>query len=110
MMLSGGRLGGVRLLSRRAVELIQENHVGESTPMDRPGYGFGLGFAVHRDAGRSGDILPVGSYFWGGYWHTTFWIDPVEDLIAIKMSQVFPADHLDDHQALQALVYGAIDD
>ncbi|MBT5715021.1 beta-lactamase family protein [Candidatus Poribacteria bacterium] len=110
MMLNGGHLGDARLLSRRTVDLVRENHVGDLHAAERPGYGFGLGFAVHADAGRSSDILPVGSYLWGGYWHTTFWIDPVEELIAIKMSQVFPADHLDDHQALQPLVYGAIDD
>ncbi|MEO2006070.1 MAG: serine hydrolase domain-containing protein [Candidatus Poribacteria bacterium] len=111
MMLNGGSLGSHRLLSRRTVELMRQNHVGDLDVMAGPGYGFGLGFAVHTDAGASGNVRPVGTYYWGGYWHTTFWLDPVEELLAIKMSQVgYPADHLDDHEAFQALVYGAIAD
>ena len=110
MMLNGGRLGDARLLSRRTVELIRDNHTAGLTTGHGEGYGFGLGFCVHTDAGHTGDIRPQGAYFWGGYWHTTFWIDPVEDLFAIKMAQVCPADHLDDHEAFPPLVYGAIED
>lgn len=111
MMLNGGRLGDARILSRKTVDLMRADHVGEFDPATRPGEGFGLGFAVHTDQGSSGSVRSVGAYYWGGYWHTTFWLDPAEELLAIKMSQVAPpAEHLDDHAAIQALVYQAIDD
>lgn len=108
MTLNGGELDGERILSPRSIELALENHIGELTPMGGHGFKFGLGFQIHADPGQSGMPSSKGSYEWGGYWHTTFWVDPVKQLIVIKMSQIYPSDHLDDHPKLRYLTYQAL--
>ena len=106
MMLGGGELDGVRILSRKSVELMVANHIGDL----RVGSGgFGLGFSVVLDLGASGRPGSVGEYGWGGAYHTTYWVDPVEDLAVVYMTQLIPAG-IDDHAKLRALVYQAIVD
>jgi len=91
MMLNGGELNGVRILSPKTVELMTTNHLGD-LPMGfgRSGVGFGLGFAVALDQGEIGELGSVGEYNWGGAAGTRFWIDPVENLIGIFMVQSIP--------------------
>jgi CubicO group peptidase (beta-lactamase class C family) len=90
MMLDGGRLDGVRLLSRKTVELMTADHLGaipnfsELLPV---GFGFGLGFAVRLQAGVAQTPGSTGTYFWGGIAGTSFWIDPAEKLCAVLMVQ-----------------------
>ncbi|HVS64479.1 MAG TPA: serine hydrolase domain-containing protein [Thermoanaerobaculia bacterium] len=91
MMLNGGELDGVRLLSPKTVELMTTSHLGD-IPMGlgRGGYGFGLGFAVATDLGEIGELTSEGEYNWGGAAGTAFWIDPQEELIGIYMVQIIP--------------------
>jgi CubicO group peptidase (beta-lactamase class C family) len=91
MMLNGGELNGVRILSPKTVELMTLNHLG-TMPMgaNNPGIGFGLGFGVTLDVGTIGEIGSVGEFAWGGAAGTKFWIDPVEKLIGIFMVQSIP--------------------
>ncbi len=107
MFLNGGELDGVRLLSRKTVELMTVNHVGE---LLGDATGFGLGFSVLRDLGARGQPGSVGEFGWGGAYHSTYWADPVEDLLVVYMTQLIPAGGLDDHAKLRALVYQAIID
>ena len=86
MLLNRGRLDGVRLLGRKTVELMTADHLGRIDG-PTPGYGFGLGFAVRREAGLSGWSGTAGEYSWSGLGGTTFWIDPKEELIGIWMMQ-----------------------
>lgn len=91
MLLNGGELGGVRILSPKSVELMSTNHLGDlSMGFGRRGVGFGLGFAVAMDIGEIGELGSVGEYNWGGAAGTRFWIDPVEELIGIFMVQSIP--------------------
>jgi len=91
MMLNGGELNGVRILSPKTVELITTNHLGDiSMGFGRTGVGFGLGFAVALDQGDIGEIGSPGEYNWGGAAGTRFWIDPKENLIGIFMVQSIP--------------------
>lgn len=91
MMLNGGELNGVRILSPKTVELITMNHLGDiSMGFGRTGVGFGLGFAVALDQGEVGEIGSAGEYNWGGAAGTRFWIDPKENLIGIFMVQSIP--------------------
>ena len=91
MMLNGGELDGVRILSPKTVELITSNHIGDKKlGFGREGIGFGLGFAVVADPGAAGEIGSVGEYNWGGAAGTRFWIDPDENLIGIFMVQSIP--------------------
>ncbi len=111
MLLNNGTFNGHRLLSRKSVELMHVNHLppGVEFPWD-PGHSFGLGFRITEDVGRLGLPSSEGKYAWGGAYHSTYWIDPAEDLVVAYFTQVIPADNLDDHQKLQALIYAAIAD
>ena len=93
MLINGGELDGVRLLSPKTVELMTADHTGHlEAPYGKvdPGYGFGLGVAVALDPGAIGEQSSVGAYHWGGAAGTRFFIDPKEDLIGIFMTQSVP--------------------
>ena len=87
MLLNGGELDGVRLLSPKTVEFMASDHLANIPGASYPGYGFGLGFAVRTAAGVNDMPGSVGEYLWGGAQGTWFWIDPRENLVAIFMSQ-----------------------
>ena len=108
MMLNGGTLDGRRVLSRKSVELMTANHLDGIE--FRPGQGFGLGFYVVQDAGLRGVPGTVGEYGWGGAYHSTYWVDPAEELVVVYMTQLIPAGGIDDHAKLRALVYQALTD
>ncbi|MBN1237946.1 MAG: beta-lactamase family protein [Gammaproteobacteria bacterium] len=109
MLLNGGELDGERLLSPKTVELMTTSHLGDDVEF-RPGEGFGLGFYVVEDVGARGVPGSVGEYGWGGAYHSTYWVDPEEELIVVYMSQLIPATDIDDQAKLRALVYQAIVD
>jgi CubicO group peptidase (beta-lactamase class C family) len=91
MMLNGGLLDGVRILSPKTIELMTTNHLGE-IPMGfgRRGVGFGLGVAVTLNQGDIGETGSTGEYNWGGAAGTRFWVDPQENLIGVFMVQSIP--------------------
>ena len=120
-LLNGGELGGVRLLGPKTLKLMTTNHLpgGVDLPaMSRSmfseaaynGIGFGLGFAVTMNPAQT--LLPgsAGEYFWGGLASTAFWIDPVEELIAIFMTQLMPSSSYPIRRELRTMVYAAITD
>jgi CubicO group peptidase (beta-lactamase class C family) len=106
MLLNGGELDGVRILSPASVRLMTVDHLG-SIPF-RAGQGFGLGFAVVKDLGARGIPGSVGEYGWGGAYHSTYWVDPAEQLVVVYMTQLIPSGELDDHGKLRALVYQSL--
>jgi CubicO group peptidase (beta-lactamase class C family) len=108
MLLNGGTLDGARLVSRKTVELMTVNHVGAL--YGTAGVGFGLGFSVVTDLGARGQPGSVGEFGWGGAYHSTYWVDPREDLVVVYFTQLIPAGTLDDQAKLRALVYQAIVD
>jgi CubicO group peptidase (beta-lactamase class C family) len=87
MLLNGGQLNGIRLLSPRTVELMRTNMLAPGLPILSPGAGFGLDFAVYTDPVAAGGYYSKGTFFWGGAAGTWFWIDPVSDLIVVGMIQ-----------------------
>jgi CubicO group peptidase (beta-lactamase class C family) len=88
MLLQGGRLGGVRLLAPRTVEMMRTNHVNpDPLKTMAPGTGWGMGFQVVTDAAAAGDSVSNGTFTWFGIAGTWFWIDPVEDLAFVGMVQ-----------------------
>ncbi len=112
MMLDGGGFGATRLLSRKTVELMTADHLGE-IPVDgtllEAGYGFGLGFAVRRQAGVAPGAGSAGMYYWGGLAGTSFFIDPQEGLHAqLLIQQPGRRDHY--RSLFRELVYAAIAD
>lgn len=89
MLLNGGALDGVRLLSRKSIELMTANHIGDFAIWpDLAGYRFGLGFRVLADLGKSGRLGSPGMYGWSGAFGTYFFVDPREQAIGILMIQV----------------------
>ena len=107
MFLNGGELDGIRLLSPTTVAMMTRNNIGDLDV--GPGTKFGLGFAVLEDPGLAGNPGSVGTYFWGGFFNTQFFVDPEEELIGVIMTQRFPADRGNVRQkfvngAYQALV------
>lgn len=108
MMLNGGELDGVRLLSPSTVDLMTVNHLGNIEFRD--GQGFGLGFYTVEDSGRRGVPGPSGEFGWGGAYHSTYWVDPFNDLLVVFFTQLIPAGDSDIHGKLRALVYQALVD
>src|SRR5690606_7974214 len=93
MMLNGGQYDGARILGPRTIALMTANHTGDLPIwISGPGYGFGLGYGVKIDLGPSMTPSSVGTYRWGGYYCTTFWVDPTEEIVGILMTQVAPND------------------
>lgn len=108
MTLNGGELNGTRLVSRKTIELMTTDHLGDIA--FQPGQGFGLGFSIATDLGLRGTLGSEGEYAWGGAYHSVYWVDPVEDLLVVYLTQIIPATNLDDHTALRNGVYQAIVD
>jgi CubicO group peptidase (beta-lactamase class C family) len=106
MLLNGGELEGVRLLSPKTVELMTVNHVGSL--YSEGSLGFGLGFDVTENLGKAGRHGSVGAFGWGGAYHTTYWVDPQERLVVALMTQLLPAGDSDLHSRFRALVYSSI--
>jgi CubicO group peptidase (beta-lactamase class C family) len=91
MLLNGGELDGRRLLGRKTVEWMTSDHLGDVGFTRRPGYGFGLGFAVRMERGLAPVPSSVGEFNWGGAYGTTFWVDPDEEFIGVFMVQIRPS-------------------
>lgn len=115
MLLNGGELDGVRILSRKTVELMTSDQLGSAIArgplyFPGPGYGFGLGVRVRIVAGEATSLGSVGDYAWDGVYGTTFFVDPKERLIAIWMMQRpnLPAD-VYFWRRMRSLVYSAIE-
>ena len=118
MMLNGGTLDGVQILSPKTIALMTLNHLpgGKDLPalsrslfseVTYNGVGFGLGFAMTLDTARTMLAGSIGDYFWGGAASTYFWIDPREDLITIFMTQLMPSTTYQIRRELRTLVYSA---
>ena len=119
MLRGGGQLDGVRLLGPRTLAAMTRNWLPGGADLDTygralfaetpyRGVGFGLGFAVVLDPAASGTLSSVGEYSWGGAASTSFWVDPVEDLTCVFMTQVFPSSALPVRGVLRQLVNQAI--
>lgn len=106
MLLNGGELNGARILSPKSVELMTSNHVGTLYSEGR--FGFGLGFELTEHVGRSGRPGSVGEFGWGGAYYTKFWVDPVEKLVAVFMTQALPSGGSSVQDQFRALVYQAV--
>jgi CubicO group peptidase (beta-lactamase class C family) len=106
MIVNSGELDGVRLLGPKTVELMSSSHTG--TLFNEGRTGFGLGFEVVEHLGSSGEPGSVGLLSWAGAYHTDFWADPKEQVVAVLMTQLRPSGGSDLHGKFRALVYQAI--
>ncbi len=116
MLLNGGELDGLRILSAKTVEYMLADHLsgvrsalpaGSATPGPRSGYGFGLGFAIRGEMGEASTLGSPGIADWNGLGGTNFWIDPKEKLAVIWMAQA-PGLRTHYRQLIPNMVYGAM--
>ena len=120
MFANGGQLDGVRLISRKSIDLMTADALPPDIkmgagmqafealePSARMGQGFGLGFAVRTDQGRNPLPGSPGDYYWGGAYGTYFWHDPRERMYVVFMMQS-PAARLRYRYLLRDLVYQAL--
>ena len=122
MLLNDGELDGVRLLSRKSVQLMRSNHLppevgygsftqelGMTAPLPALGQGYGLGVGVRLEQGRSTVPGSVGDHFWGGATGPYYWIDPQEKLVAVMMLQELDTQRRTHYRSLlRNLVYQAL--
>ena len=118
MVLNGGELDGVRILSPQTIKTMHSDHLGadliraSKVPgastgyLPGPGFGFGLGYAVRMTDGEGANAGNVGEINWGGAGGTYFWIDPKTNLIAIWMMQA-PGQRVHYRHIFKNMVYGA---
>ena len=116
MLLNGGELDGVRILSPKTVDYMLADHLSgvratlppsSAAPGPRPGYGFGLGFAIRIEIGEASTLGTPGIADWNGLGGTNFWIDPRERLAVIWMAQT-PGLRPHYRQLIADMVYGAM--
>nr|BBJ03013.1 serine hydrolase [Marinobacter nauticus] len=116
----GGEYQGQRIIGRKTLEFMRLNHlpgskdlpalsIGGFSETPYAGSGFGLGFSVKTDVAKSATIGSEGEFGWGGLASTSFFVDPVEDMVVIFMTQLMPSSSYAIRQELRALVYGALD-
>jgi CubicO group peptidase (beta-lactamase class C family) len=87
MLANGGQLNGKRLLSPKTVEMMRAVHVPDTLPGRQPGEGYGLSVRVVSDHAKRGTLLSTGSFGWSGVYGTHFFVDPVEQVVAVLMVQ-----------------------
>jgi CubicO group peptidase (beta-lactamase class C family) len=119
MCLNGGELDGVRVLGRKTLDLMTRNHLPGNADLasmskslfseaSNAGTGFGLGFAVLGDVAKSMIPGSAGEYYWGGMFSTAFFIDPVERLTCVFMTQLSPSGAYPIRRELKTLIYSAL--
>ena len=119
MLVNGGELDGARILSPMTVKLMASNHLPgdkDLTELSRSlfsestnaGVGFGLGFAVVFDPPKTLIPCSKGEFYWGGAASTAFWVDPVEKVTAVFMTQLLPSSTYPIRRELRTLVYSAL--
>ena len=112
MLVQGGALDGVRILSPKTVELMATSHTSDlpsgAVSIGGPGSSFGLGMRVVTDLGASQTLGSVGMYGWTGIYGTSFWVDPKEQLSGVLMIQrnggVAPVQNTFQTMTYQAIV------
>lgn len=111
MLLNGGSDQGKTLLSANTIAEMTRNQIGNNTlwgdAKDPERYGLGFGLVVTPPA--TAYAPAAGSYFWGGMFGTSFWIDPTNDLIAVFMTNVWPARDRNLISNLKSVVYKAVE-
>jgi CubicO group peptidase (beta-lactamase class C family) len=121
LLLGGGELDGVRLLSPRTVRYMFRNHLPGGADLETfgrslfsetryDGVGFGLGFAVTEDPVAVKVMSSAGEAYWGGMASTAFWVDPAEELAVTFMTQLLPSSTYPIRPQLRQLVYQALID
>ena len=119
MLLNKGELDGARIIAPKTLDLMTANHLpgdADLTQMSQSlfseasnaGTGFGLGFAVVNDPARTMMPASRGEFYWGGAYSTAFFVDPVERLTMVFMTQLYPSSTYPIRRQLKTLIYSAL--
>jgi CubicO group peptidase (beta-lactamase class C family) len=119
MLLGKGTLNGTRIIGRKTLELMTANHLpggGDLTQhskalfseAENAGGGFGLGFATTIDSAATGVPGSTGDFYWGGMFSTAFFVDPVEEIIMIFMTQLMPSSAYPVRREIKTMLYSAL--
>lgn len=119
MLLAGGALGGTRIVGRKTIELMAGNHLpggADLTELSRSmfseaiysGQGFGLGFAVNMDPAKAMAPGSAGEFYWGGIFSTYFFVDPIERISAVFMTQLMPSSSYPVRRQIKTMIYSAL--
>ncbi|HEY0648524.1 serine hydrolase domain-containing protein [Phenylobacterium sp.] len=119
MLVNGGKLDGARILAPKTLELMASNHLPggkDLTELSRSlfsestnaGVGFGLGFATVFDPPQTLIPCSFGEFYWGGAASTAFWVDPIEQVTAVFMTQLLPSSTYPVRRELRTLAYAAL--
>ena len=119
MLRQQGMANGERIIGPRTLKMMHANHLpggtdlaslamGDFSETAYEGVGFGLGFASSLGEVATG-ALGAGDFYWGGAASTIFWVDPVEDLVVIFMTQLMPSATFNFRGQIKNIVYGAIE-
>lgn len=111
MLLNEGQLDGVRILSRKSIELMHTDTLGNLPRAGTlpEGYGFGLTFAVNLGPGKVGSVGSEGEYWWAGAAGTNFWIDPKEHMIGVFLINVLPPRDIPAADQFKRMAYLALE-
>jgi len=119
MLLNGGELDGARILGPKTVRLMRTNHLPNNADLteissslfseaNNAGTGFGLGFAMVIDPAKTLMPSSLGEFYWGGAYSTAFFVDPVERITMVFMTQVYPSSTYPIRRQLKTLIYSAL--
>ncbi len=119
MLLNGGELDGARILGRKTLDLMTQNHLpGKSdlatmskslfSEASNAGTGFGLGFAITDDVAKTMVPGSKGEFYWGGMFSTAFFVDPVERVSMVFMTQLSPSSVYPIRRELKTMIYAAM--
>ncbi len=119
MLLNGGELDGVRILSPKTLRLMRTNHLPGGVDLtemssslfsesNNAGTGFGLGFATVIDPAKTLMPCSFGEFYWGGAYSTAFFVDPLEGITMVFMTQVYPSSTYPIRRQLKTLIYSAL--
>ncbi len=106
MLLNGGEIDGVRLLSPRTVALMHINHTRDLFKWNTRA--FGLGFWVNEDPGLLGENIGQGAYGWGSAYYPEYAVDPKERLVMLLMMQLRPTDGGNLNHRYKPVIYQAL--
>jgi len=114
MLLNKGSYNGKRILGHKTVELMTETD--QLKYLGIEGYGlmgtngatFSLGFSQLTSKNIQHSSGSIGTFGWGGFFNTKYWVDPKEDMIMVAMTQIAPSYHPEFWEKLYAIIYGAL--
>ncbi|MDG6077925.1 class A beta-lactamase-related serine hydrolase [Erythrobacter litoralis] len=119
MLLNRGEFGGARIVAPKTLDLMTANHLPGGADLteisqslfseaNNAGTGFGLGFAMVMDPAKT--LMPAskGEFYWGGAYSTAFFVDPVERITMVFMTQLYPSSTYPVRRQLKTLIYSAL--